>query len=214
MLDGGSGVSLDNIAMRGSSGTHFTTLENGTLAPYFSTHRVSLILLEYGGNSVPYFKSDKSISNYKNQMKSQIAYLKRLSPQSRIIYVGPADMSTGSENGSMHTYPRLPQLIDSLRDAALESGAAFWDMYRVMGGRGSMVKWVNARPQLAGEDYIHFTPLGARRMGRLLGEMLDYYYRYYRFRKGLDKVELPEDTIHNEENTALSDSTPVAASAR
>ncbi len=199
MIDGASGVSLDNIAMRGASGTHFTSLDNSTFAPFFKSNQVALILLAYGGNSMPYLKSGKSISNYKQQMKAQIAYLKRISPQSRIIYVGPSDMATG-DGETMYTYPHLPQVVDSLRDAALESGVAFWDMFRVMGGRGSMVKWVNARPQLAGEDYIHFTPLGAKRIGDILGKTIDNYYRYYRFRLGLDKEELPEDTLQNDTN--------------
>lgn len=209
MLDGESGVSLDNIAMRGSSGTHFTSLERSTFVPFFQSQQVALILLEYGGNSLPYLKGGKAISRYKQQMKSQIAYLKSISPGSRIIYVGPADMATG-DGENMYTYPQLPQVVDSLRDAALESGVAFWDMYRAMGGRGSMVKWVNARPQLAGEDYIHFTPRGAKRMGHLLGEMIDFYYRYYRFRKGLDKEELPEDTIPNDKNQTSADTLAAA----
>lgn len=198
MADGSVGVSVDNIAMRGSSGTHFTSLESSTFTPFFRQQNVALILLQYGGNSVPYLKGGKSISNYKRQMKVQIEYLKRISPHSRIIYVGPADMATSSEEGHMHTYSQLPQIVDSLRAAALESGVAFWDMYRVMGGRGSMVKWVNARPQLAGEDYIHFTPKGARHISNILCETIDYYYKYYRFRHGLDKEKLPEDTIEND----------------
>ncbi len=198
MLDGRSGVSVDNIAMRGSSGTHFTSLDSQTFHPFFRQQFVSLILLQYGGNSVPYLKSGNSISTYKRQMMAQIALFKRISPQSRIILVGPADMSTTTSDGEhMMTYRQLPQVVDSLRSAALESGVAFWDMYRVMGGRGSMAKWVNARPQLAGEDYIHFTPKGARKMSNILCETFDFYYRYYRFRHHLDKEELPEDTLEN-----------------
>lgn len=212
MLDGGAGISLDNIAMRGSSGTHFTATDQNSMAPFFQQQNIPLIILQYGGNSVPYLRSGKGISNYKRQIMAQIACLKRLSPRSRIIFIGPADMATTSgegENITMHTYPQLPQVVDSLRSAALESGAAFWDMFRVMGGRGSMVKWVNARPQLAGEDYIHFTPRGARHISNLLWETLDFYYKYYRFRKGLDPEVLPEDTLTHETDT-LSDARSVA----
>ncbi len=214
MVDGNAGVSVDNIAMRGSSGTHFTSLDQGTFAPFFHQQNVRLILLEYGGNSVPYLKKGAKISSYKQQMKSQIAFLKRISPKSRIILVGPADMATTTSDGAhMMTYPQLPQVVDSLRAAALESGVAFWDMFQVMGGKGSMAKWVNARPQLAGEDYIHFTPKGARHISNILCETLDLYYKYYRFRHGLDKVELPEDTLENEE-VEKPDSVPVSADRR
>lgn len=213
MLDGGSGVSVDNIAMRGSSGTHFTSTDQSSMSPFFRQQNVALIILQYGGNSVPYLKGGKAISNYKKQMMAQIACLKRISPKSRIIFIGPADMATSSgdeENSYMHTYNQLPQIVDSLRSAALESGAAFWDMFRAMGGKGSMVKWVNARPQLAGEDYIHFTPRGARHMSNLLWETFDFYYKYYRFRKGLDPDVLPEDSLTNETDSITSN-TPAAS---
>ena len=45
-----------------------------------------------------------------------------------------------------------------------------------------MVEWVKARPQLAGSDYIHFTPLGAEKMSQILYDTFRLYYRYYKFR--------------------------------
>lgn len=54
MLDGQTGVSLDNIPMRGCSGTIFTGIHSSTLSPFFGRENVRLIILQYGGNSVPY----------------------------------------------------------------------------------------------------------------------------------------------------------------
>ena len=195
MADGLSGVSVDNIGMRGVSGTFFTGLDYATFAPFFQQQRVALIIMQYGGNAVPYLRSAKRISEYKQQMKSQIAYLQRISPRSRILFIGPTDMAA-IQDGEMKTYPMLPQVVDSLRDAALESGAAFWNMYRAMGGRGSMARWVDVG--LAGEDYVHFTLQGSRRMSELLCRTFDIYYKYYRFRRGLDPVELPEDSLQHD----------------
>ena len=53
-----------------------------------------------------------------------------------------------------------------------------------------MVRWVEADPQLAGEDYIHFTPLGAKKIAKLLYDTLHFYYRFYLFRTGQENVEL------------------------
>ena len=61
--------------------------------------------------------------------------------------------------------PQYFEILDSLRAAANNAGAAYWDMYGAMGGDGSMVEWVKARPQLAGNDYVHFTPKGAEAVG-------------------------------------------------
>ena len=193
MIDGASGVAVDNIAMRGVSGTLFTSIDRRTLAPFFQQQNVKLLLLQYGGNSIPYLKPGKSMSSYKQQLMSQIALFRRMIPDIHIIFIGPSDMAT-SEEDEMKTYPYLPMAVDSIRAAALESGAAFWDMFRAMGGRGSMVKWVEADPPLAGEDYIHFTPRGSRRMSEMLWGALEFYYKYYRFRHHLDDEE-PSDSL-------------------
>ena len=58
-----------------------------------------------------------------------------------------------------------------------------------------IVRWAEANPQLAGEDYIHFTPLGAKKIAGLLYDTLHLYYRFYLFRTGQEQVELTaEDT--------------------
>ena len=63
LLDGDAGVSLDNIPMRGSSGTVFTGIERELLIPYFRSYPVPLIIIQYGGNTVPYLNCKTSIAN-------------------------------------------------------------------------------------------------------------------------------------------------------
>lgn len=181
-LDDSLGVSMDNIPMRGCSGTVFTRINREQIQEYARNDNVRLVILQFGGNAMPYRKSEKSISEYKEQLKKQIEYLHELIPGAAILFVGPSDMST-SVRGKMQTYPHLPMMVDSLRAAANESGAAFWDMYSAMGGENSMVQWVKARPALAGSDYVHFTPKGAEAIGNLLLESLMLYYDYYKWRK-------------------------------
>lgn len=181
-LDDTLGVSIDNIPMRGCSGTIFTRMNKAQIREYAEKENVRLIILQFGGNAMPYRKSEKSISEYKSQLEQQIAYLHELVPQASILFVGPSDMST-SVRGRMQTYPHLPMMVDSLRAAANSSGAAFWDMYSAMGGENSMVSWVKARPALAGSDYVHFTPRGAEAIGNMLLESVMLYYDYYRARK-------------------------------
>lgn len=185
MLDGTTGVSLDNIPMRGCSGTIFTSIDSSSIEPYFQHENVKLIILQYGGNSVPYLKDEKKINHYKKQIKQQIEFFKRIEPSACILFIGPADMAT-KQNGKMASYPQMDNVVTALREAANESGVAFWDMYSSMGGRNSIVKWVNARPQLAGNDHIHFTPKGAKEISEILFNTFQLYYKFYRFRNGLN----------------------------
>lgn len=181
ILDTDKGVGLDNIAMRGCAGTVFTAISADQLRDYYEKEDVKLIILQYGGNVVPYTYREKDISDYKSRIERQIRYLKELAPQASILFIGPSDMSTNID-GKMKTYPQIPMLVDSLKAAATNSGAAFWDMYSAMGGQNSMTKWVEDYPALAGSDYVHFTPLGAEKIGGMLFESLMLYYKYYELR--------------------------------
>lgn len=191
-LDGTTGVVMDNVAMRGCSGTVFTAIDYNSLASFYKDENVGLIILQYGGNSVPYIKSESAIEKFCNDTKRQIELFKKIAPTAKILYIGPSDMST-SIAGQMQTYQHLPDFVSALQKAVNEAGAAYWNMFDAMGGSGSMVAWVKARPQLAGGDYIHFTPKGAQRISEILYGTFDVYYRYYRFRK-FDRYNLPVET--------------------
>ena len=182
LLDSKTGIRMDNVPMRGCSGTIFTTMDEEQLRTYYREENVRLILLQYGGNSMPYLKTDKGIATYVESIRKQIRFLQGLAPNARIIFMGPSDMAT-VVNGRRQTYPKLPGVVDSLKLAATENGAAYWDIYGVMGGENSMIKWVPARPALAGSDYVHFTLAGAQKVGELFSESLMLYYEYYRWRK-------------------------------
>lgn len=182
LLDSKTGIRMDNMAMRGSSGAIFTTMDREQLRSFYKEENVRLILLQYGGNSVPYLKSDKQVSNYQESVRKQIILLRELAPKAKIVFVGPSDMST-VVNGKRQTYPRLAGIVDSLRLAATESGAAYWDIYGAMGGENSMMQWVAARPALAGSDYVHFTLAGSKKIGDMFCDALLLYYDYYHWRK-------------------------------
>jgi hypothetical protein len=67
-----------------------------------------------------------------------------------------------------------------MKQATLEEGCAFWDMFEVMGGKNAMVSWVTNDPPYAGPDYTHFTPAGARKVAELLYKALDEEYEAWK----------------------------------
>ena len=182
LLDSKTGVRMDNVPMRGCSGTIFTAMDAAQLRRFYEEENVRLILMQYGGNSVPYLNSDKSISTYLASIRRQIRYLQELAPQAKIVFIGPSDMAT-TVAGKRQSYPRLSGIVDSLRVSANACGAAYWDIFGAMGGENSMVQWVAARPALAGSDYIHFTLAGSQRVGEMFCDAFFLYYDYYRWRK-------------------------------
>ncbi len=179
MLDGSNiGIQLDNAPMRGCSGTIFSSINTKSLEYYYKENNIALIILQFGGNSVPFTKSNKAINTYCKQLARQIDYFQNLSPLSKILFIGPSDMSTNID-GKMQTYPHLPKFINALKTMCLSKNVAYWDLYAAMGGKNSMVEWVNTRPQLAGSDYIHFTNIGADYASKMLWKDLMEGYKLY-----------------------------------
>lgn len=179
-MESKSGVFVDNIPLRGSSGTFFTKISPQLLSESMKKMNVKLILMEYGGNATPHLKKDESISNFKKNIGRQIAFMKKLNPNAKIIFIGPADMNT-MVDGKLQSYDKLEPIIDSLKSVALENGAMFWDMYSVMGGKNSMQKWVKHSPAWATTDYIHFTEKGASRIAEVFMQSFNNSYDYYHF---------------------------------
>lgn len=149
------GLLMDNIAMRGGSGLIFTSMDLEVQQAMLDNLSPGLILLQYGGNVVPYMHP----GYYRRAFKKQLQFFKEVCPGIPVIVIGPSDMSVRVD-GHFETYPGLEAIRDALRDAAMESGCGFWDLYEAMGGYNSMPSFVQAVPSLASADYIHFNNLG------------------------------------------------------
>ncbi|MBE9518638.1 MAG: hypothetical protein IMY68_08710, partial [Bacteroidetes bacterium] len=168
------GVQVDNIAMRGGSGLIFTSMSRGTQEAMLDNLSPGLILLQYGGNVVPYMSS----SYYRRAFKRQLKFFKEVCPGIPVIVIGPSDMAI-REEGEFITYPGLEGIRDALRDAALESGFGFWDLYDAMGGHNSMASFVQADPPLATPDYVHFTNLGVNLVAEMFYNALMLEYKEF-----------------------------------
>lgn len=167
-----TGVAVHNIPMRGSSGTLFRQIDRQQLTRQLTIDPVGLMILQYGGNAVPYMKDTASAERYGEWFASQIRLFKKIVPESAILVIGPSDMATKID-GSFVTYPMLTSVRDALQKAALDEDVLFWDLQTVMGGDNSMHAWVNSEPQLASSDHVHFTSIGARRVGQLLYKSIE-----------------------------------------
>jgi lysophospholipase L1-like esterase len=191
LLDGDPGVAIDNVALRGCSGTIFTRINESIARQSFKLLDTKLIILQFGGNRMPGITTSKSITPYMAELENQINYIKRVAPKATLLFIGPADMGR-SYGGKMGTWHGLPELNDSLRAMALRNKVAYWDMFHVMGGEGSMAQWVKHKPALAGPDYIHFTFTGAQEIGSDLARSFTTYYDFYKLRQHVPSEKVIE----------------------
>ena len=163
-IDGRSGISLDNVAMRGSSGTIFAGTNSGNFEKMYRQLQPEVLIFQYGGNAVPYLKDSLKVKEYANYLKNHINWVKRKTNNANVIFIGPSDMTT-TDGGQMKTYPLLPYLNNILKETCKDNGVAFWSIYDAMGGKNSMQHWVDQG--LAANDYTHFSPSGTKIISEL-----------------------------------------------
>lgn len=175
-FDSDAGIQMDNMAMRGSSGLEFRRQDTSYLKYMLQDLNVGLFVMQFGGNTVPYIKKT---GFYRKSFTKELNYIKELCPDAAIIVIGPSDMSR-KENGRFITWESVEPVRDALRDAALDAGCAFWDMYEAMGGYNSMDAFARADPPLAQTDYVHFTPKGANLMAGMFCSSLMLEYNMWR----------------------------------
>jgi hypothetical protein len=164
-----TGVIVDNIPMRGCLGNVFTKIDSALLASFYRTQNVRLIIMQFGGNAIPFNQKPSTIQSIVKGLREQVRFLQHCAPEASILFIGPSDMLT-QENGEWQTFPMVPYMDRLLRKMALEENIAYFSLYRWMGGSGSMIRWQEIG--LAGADGIHFYRSGAKKAGDAIGQWL------------------------------------------
>jgi lysophospholipase L1-like esterase len=91
-----------------------------------------------------------------------IARFRQAAPTATILVIGPPDRFVKTRKGWV-AMENLDTIVDAQRQAASESGCAFWDLRAKMGGKGAMQQWVQAG--MAQKDHVHFTAAGYKMIG-------------------------------------------------
>ena len=168
-LETEKGVIVDNVPMRGCTGTIFTDIDSTQLATFYRETNTRLIIMQFGGNAIPFNEQPSTIAGTVQSLRKQVRYLRQCAPEASIIFVGPGDMLTLID-GEATTYPLLPYMDRLLRKMAAEEHIAYFSLYEMMGGKESMLRW--QKNGWAGSDGVHFTRRGAEIAGEKLSEYI------------------------------------------
>lgn len=164
-IEGSSGIILDNIPQRGSAGLEFTMVDKQNLEESFRLLSPELIILNYGLNVVKSGRNDYSY--YKSGIERQLMLLKEIVPSASLLLAGVTDMAA-KRGDSIVSFRNIPSIIIAQQEAAMDAGITFWDSYKAMGGRSSIIAWAKRKPPLAQTDYTHFTYTGADTMSLMM----------------------------------------------
>ena len=168
-LDADTGVRMDNVAMRGEAGRIFTRMNYENYRQMSVDRQPDLFIFQYGGNTIPYMKTEQQLREYVEGLIFNMKWVKRANPNAMFMLLGPGDMTT-SRNGQRLTYPFLPKLNDLMKEECMKNDVAYFSMYEAMGGENSMISWV--KQGMAASDYVHFSPKGTKLISEVFYQCL------------------------------------------
>jgi lysophospholipase L1-like esterase len=125
---------------------------------------VDLLVLGFGGNEA---SDDRTEDDFYQDYLQVLRHMRQDRDELGCLVFAPLDQAQ-RERGRIRTLPTIPRIVSAQRRAALDSGCAFYDTWRAMGGPDAMRQWYKASPRLAMSDFRHATPAGYEIIGNML----------------------------------------------
>lgn len=157
----GPGVVYDGIGVVGARAARQLFADEAHFHGQLQARKPDLMILMYGGNEIP----DKTRPDvYKQGYVDVIGRFRAGRPEASCVVMSPLDHGE-RHRGRVRTVPRMYDLMELQREAALESGCAWYSLFDAMGGEGSIGAWYDSG--LAASDLAHPTARGSRALGAL-----------------------------------------------
>ncbi len=154
-----AGVIYDALGINGARASRPLRWDWKVLASNLERRDPDLIIVAYGSNEVS--DADLDLEEYKVSFTMLLRQFHEAAPRASILVIGPPDRAVRIAN-RWKTIVRMPALVEAQRQAAFEAGAAFYDLFKAMGGSGSIERWATQPQPLAQPDRVHLTTAGYR----------------------------------------------------
>jgi lysophospholipase L1-like esterase len=154
---GTSGVEYDVLGINGARAYRPLEWDFQILASNLARRRPSLIIVSYGSNEVN--DPDLDIAEYQTRFSGLLHRFRLAAPQASLLVIAPPDRAVLA-HGIWRSQPNMPALVEAQRRAAFSERAAFWNLFRAMGGAGSAERWANKPVALVQHDRVHLTRTG------------------------------------------------------
>ncbi len=184
----GRGVHVDNFSQRGSSGIPLVNLKPEVMNAFQREFGYDLIVLHYGTNVLNY--GTKAYSWYERSMKKAITNLRECFPGAAILVISTSDKASKYDT-EMQTDSAVVPLTRAQKRYAMQSETAYLDLFSLMGGSGTMVRWVEETPAMANKDYTHFNFRGSKKIADLIFTELDQGYATFKKRRFKSQKSAP-----------------------
>lgn len=169
-FESSSGVFVDNFSFRGITGVEFAKIDSAFLRAIGQENPYDLIVFQYGVNLL-FRPNDKNFSWYARTMLPIIRKIRGAFPTTDFILVSTADRAFRYD-GQYKSAVGIDSLVKVQAALAYQTGSAFYNQFRTMGGTNSIVDWARQKPSLANQDYVHPNHRGAEILGNYFYEAI------------------------------------------
>jgi lysophospholipase L1-like esterase len=171
-----AGVLYNMIGVNGAEYRHYN------VSKYFTQQLTylnsDLIIVSLGTNEAYPLGFDNDY--FRRSMDSLITNIKILNPNAAIIITTPADSFRRGRKGKVKN-PDMKVAHEIIITYCKQHQIAYWNLYDIMGGYGSMAKWYTVK--LAAKDRVHFSGKGYQIQGDLFYNALMKGYEKYKKEK-------------------------------
>ncbi|WP_295957996.1 hypothetical protein [uncultured Alistipes sp.] len=153
------GVVVDNYSVRSNNGQAMFWTNPSVNAQVNALAGYDLVILQYGLNIMQ--TGVRNYTNYARQIEKMIAYVRQCFPGAAVLVLGVSDRSVKTDTG-FEPMDAIPYMLGFQREAAENTGAAFWPTCDAMRSLGGMEQFV--ANGWAGKDFTHINYAGGRRV--------------------------------------------------
>lgn len=177
-----SGILYHSVGINGASFGH--VLQQERMDAELAVMNPDLVVIDLSGNE---FYMGLNEATYKEKLTNLVQRLRKGSPQASILITCSQDIYR------YYTYnlAEAEKAAQLSMEVAYENDCAFYDYYRVSGGRYSMLKW--RAHNLAKTDRVHLTYEGYLLKGELFANAL--LTSYHQYLQGYMQTPFADETL-------------------
>ncbi|HEY8205926.1 MAG TPA: GDSL-type esterase/lipase family protein [Myxococcaceae bacterium] len=165
---GGQGIVYDSIGIPGATAKILLRADEIAFRQQLQHRNPALVVVMLGGNeSYEFSRGWTKPEQARASLDELMARVKGAVPGAACLLMSPLDAGTRTMGGKIALRGGTREMAKVIREAAFDSGCAYWDIWSAMGGKGALQRWDAAR--LMNADLVH--PKGAG--GDVLGHLFD-----------------------------------------
>ncbi|MFL5763053.1 MAG: GDSL-type esterase/lipase family protein [Bacteroidia bacterium] len=171
-----AGVLYNMIGVNGAEYRHYTMSKY--FSQQFSYLNSDLVIISLGTNEAYAASFDKAVF-YRN-IDSLVTTIRLTNPGADVLLTTPPDSYRRTHKGRVKN-PDVKLASETIAAYAKEHNIAYWNLYEIMGGFGSMGKWYAMK--LSAKDRVHYSAKGYQIQADLFYNALIAGYEAYKKRK-------------------------------